>query len=141
MPVASVTLGLAVVTHNVYHSLKISRHGMLGDISGACFPSSRHGLLGYDRLFANGASIIKAGKFAEAMRMNRMTTRQILGRLAGREHIFSADRAIVLVFVLEALVSIKDTDGYAHAAFVAVPEGIDASNAAKATLHAVKRFL
>jgi hypothetical protein len=141
MPVASVTLGLAVVTHNVDHSLKVSRHGMLCDISGACFPGSSHGLLGHHRLFANGASVIKAGEFAEAMSMNRMTARQILGRLPGREHIFSADRAIVLVFVLETLVSVKNTDRNTHAAFVAVPEGIDASNAAKATLHAVKRLL
>jgi hypothetical protein len=114
---------------------------MLCDISGACFPGSSHGLLGHHRLFANGASVIKACKFAEAMSMNRMTARQVLGRLPGREHIFSADRAIVLVFVLETLVSVKNTDRNTHAAFVAVPEGIDASNAAKATLHAVKRLL
>jgi hypothetical protein len=114
---------------------------MLGNISCSGLPCSRHGLLRDYRLFANGATIVKASKFAKAMSMNRMSARQILRRLTRRKHIFSAHWAIVLVLVLETLMSVKDTDRNTHATFVAMAKGIDSSHSAKATLHAVKRLL
>jgi hypothetical protein len=52
-----------------------------------------------------------------------------------------ADGAIVLILVLEALVVVKDCDGNAHAAFVAVAERLYTTDAAKSTLDTMKGFL
>ena len=70
-----------------------------------------------------------------------MTTRQVLRRLTRREHVFTTDGAIVLVLVLEALMSIKDANRDAHAAFVAVAEGLHTSHATKSTSVAMEGFL
>jgi hypothetical protein len=110
MPVSSMTFRFAIVAHDIHNTLQISRHGVLSNISGTGFPSSCHTLLTDYRLFANGASIIKASQFSKAVRMNGMATWKILWRLARREHVFPADGAIVFVLVFEALMSIKDAD-------------------------------
>jgi hypothetical protein len=140
VPIASVRFAFAIIAHDIDHSLQIPRHGMFGNISRPGFPRGRHALLRDDRLFANGTTIIKASEFAKTVGMNRMSTWQILWRLAGRKHVFAADGAIVLVLVLEALMRIKDTYRNAHAAFLAMPKGVDATDAAKATLRAMKGF-
>jgi hypothetical protein len=48
---------------------------------------------------------------------------------------------IVLVLVSEALVRVKDGDRDAHAALVAVPEGLNAADAAEAAQIAMERLL
>jgi hypothetical protein len=70
-----------------------------------------------------------------------MTTWQVLRRLTRRKHIFSTDRTIVFVLVLEALVGIKDADGNTHTTLIAMTEGINTAYTAKSTLSAMKRFL
>jgi len=138
MPLAIIRLRFAVVAHDINNALQICRHGVFRNIPSSCFPSGCHTLLTHYRLFANGTAIIKAGQFTEAMRMNGMATRQILWRLARRKHIFATNRAIVLVLVFEALMRLKDTDGNAHTALIAVTKSFHASNAAKPTLFTVK---
>ena len=98
-------------------------------------------MLTNDRLFANGASIVKTGQFTKAMGVNGVSARQILGRLATAKHVFAANGAVVFVLVLEALVRLKDRDGNAHAAFIAVAKGFNSTHTAKTTLYAMKRFL
>lgn len=93
---------------------------MIGNVPSPGFPGGSHALLTDDRLFTDRAAIVKAGEFAKAMCVNGVTTREVLGRLAGREHVLAADRTVVLVLVFEALVGFKDTDGDTHAAFLAV---------------------
>ena len=48
---------------------------------------------------------------------------------------------VVLVLVSEALVRVKDGDGDAHAALVAVPEGLDATDTTEAAQIAMERLL
>ena len=74
------------------------------------------------------------------MRMNRMTARQILGRLAGRKHIFPTNRAVILVLVFETPVGFENVHRNAHAALRAVSKVFPASNSTKATLITVKWF-
>jgi len=133
-----VTLGLTVIAHDIDHALQISRHGMFGNVTSPGLPGRRHALLTHHRLFANRATVIKASQFSEAVCMYGMATRQVLRRLARREHVFAADRTVVLVLVLEALVRVKDTDRDAHAAFATMTESFDATDAAKAALLAMK---
>ena len=73
--------------------------------------------------------------------MNGMPTGQILWRLSRGEHVFSTDGTIVLVLVFEALMSVKDTNRNAHAAFVAMAERFHPSDTAKSTSVAVEWFL
>jgi hypothetical protein len=72
--------------------------------------------------------------------MNGMPTGQILGRLTRGKHVFTADRAIVFVLVLEAVVCIEYTDRDAHAALLAMPKGFDTAHATEAALNAMKGF-
>jgi hypothetical protein len=114
---------------------------MFGNISGSCFPGCCHALLRDHGLFTDGAPIIKSSQFTEAMGMNGMSTRQILRRLPGGEHIFAANGTIVLVLVLEALVCIEDTHRDTHAAFIAVAECFHSSHTTKSAAVAMKGFL
>ena len=75
------------------------------------------------------------------MSVNGMSTGQILRRLSGREHIFPAHGAIVLVLILETIVGKEDIDRNAHAALLAMTEGLYTSYTAKTTLIAMKGFL
>ena len=129
---------LAIVAHDIDNTLQIRGHGMFRNISGTGFPRGGHTLLADHSLFANGTAVIKARKFAEAMRVDGVSAGQILWRLARTEHIFSADWAVVLVLVLEALVGIEYANRNAHAAFVAVTEGFDTTDTAKSTLITVE---
>eukprot|EP00977_Amphora_coffeiformis_P029834 scaffold42983_cov176-Amphora_coffeaeformis.AAC.5 len=74
------------------------------------------------------------------MGVNGVSTGQILRRLATTEHVFTTNGAIVLILVLETLVRLKNRDGDAHAALVAVAEGFHATYTAESTLYAMKRF-
>lgn len=141
MPVPSVALGLTIVAHNIDDPLQVGRHGMFRNVSRPGLPGCRHGLLGNDCLFANGAAIIKSSQFAEAVGMNGVAAGQVLRRLARGEHIFSTDGTVVLVLVLEALVGVKDADRDAHAALIAMPKGLSTTHAAESTFVAMKGFL
>lgn len=138
VPLPAVTFALTIVAHNVHHALQIGRHGMLGNVPSPGFPSRCHALLTDDRLLADGAPIIKAGKFSETVRMNGVSAGQILRRLARREHVFAAYRTVVLVLVLEALMRTVDADRDAHAALIAMPKGLHSTHPAKATLRTMK---
>jgi hypothetical protein len=70
VPVATTTLGLTIVAHDIDNPLKIRRHWLFGNVSSTSFPSGSHALLRDYSLFANGAAIVKARKFAKAMSMN-----------------------------------------------------------------------
>ena len=140
VPLSSMRLGFTIVAHDIDNSLKIGWHGVFGDIPGSCLPGRCHGLLTNNRLFANGASVIEPRQLPKAMSVNGVSTRQILGRLATAEHVFTAYGAVVFILVLEALMRLKDRDRDAHAAFVAMAKRLDPSHTAKATLHAVKRL-
>ena len=74
------------------------------------------------------------------MGVNSVSTRQILRRLATAEHVFTANRAVVLILVLEALVRLKYRYRNTHATFVTVAKGLNSAYATKAALHAVKRL-
>ena len=78
VPLSSMGFGFTVVAHDIDNALEIGRHGMFGNVTGPRLPSSRHGLLTDDRLFANGTAVIKAGEFAKAVRVNGVSTRQVL---------------------------------------------------------------
>lgn len=138
MPLLSVTLGFTIIAHDINDPLQVGRHGMLRNVPGSRLPRRRHALLTHDSLFANGTTIVKAGQFTKAVRMNGMSTRQVLRRLPRGKHVFATHGAIVLVLVLETLVGVKDRDGNAHATLVAVTKGFDAANATKAALNAMK---
>ena len=75
------------------------------------------------------------------MSVNGMPAGKILGGLSRRKHVFSADRTIVFVLVLEALVSIEDTDRDAHAAFITMAKGFHTSYPTEATAVTVKGLL
>jgi hypothetical protein len=70
--------------------------------------------------------------------MDSMTARQVLRRLTRRKHIFSTDRAIVFVLVLETLVGVKDGDRDTHATLTTVSKGISTADTAKSTFSAMK---
>jgi hypothetical protein len=141
VPFAVVTLGFAVVAHDVDNALQVAGHGMFGNVPGARFPCGGHALLADDRLFANGAAIIKAGKLAKTVCVNGVSAGKILGRLSAGKHVFATHRAVVLVLVAKALMGVEDTDGDAHAALAAVAKGFDASDATKAALSAMEGLL
>lgn len=141
MPLPIVTLSFAVIAHDVNRTLQVRRHRVLRNVSGPCLPRRRHALLTNDSLLADWATIIEAGEFPEAVRMDGVTAGQILGRLSRREHILATNRAVVLVLVPEALVRIEHAHGDTHAALVAVPECLDATHPAEATLSTVERLL
>lgn len=140
VPIASVALCFTVIAHDVDDTLEVAGHWMLSNISSTSLPSCRHRLLRHNCLLANWTAIIEAGELAEAMSMNGMSARQILGRLTRREHVLATNRAVVLIFVLEALVSVKHTHRDAHATFIAMSECVDTANTAKPTLHAMERL-
>ena len=75
------------------------------------------------------------------MRVNGVTAWQILWRLARGKHIFAADRTVVLVLVLEAVVAMEDIDADTHATFPAMSEGLYATNSAETTFIAMEGFL
>lgn len=95
VPVAILTACLAVVAHDVDHTGQIGGHWLHLDVPGAGGPSSRHGLLTDDGLLADGAAVVKSGQLAEAVGVDGVAAGQILGRLAGGEHILAADGTIV----------------------------------------------
>mmetsp|Transcript_23143 Transcript_23143/g.54724 ORF Transcript_23143/g.54724 Transcript_23143/m.54724 type:complete len:253 (-) Transcript_23143:686-1444(-) len=140
VPLLCETLSLTIIAHYVNHSLQVTRHRMFGNISSASLPCCSHRLLRNDGLLTYGTSIIETSQLPKAMRMNRMTTWQILGRLAGGEHIFSTDWAVVFVLVFETPVGFEDVDRNTHAALRAVSEVLLSSNSTKATLVTVKRL-
>jgi hypothetical protein len=140
VPASSVRLGLTIIAHDIYDSLQIWRHGLFGDIARSSLPGSRHGLLRHDSLLADGATVVKASKFAEAMSVNGVAAWQVLWGLTRGEHVFAAHWAIVLVLILETIVRVKDIDADTHAAFSAVSEGLNAANSAEAAFIAVERF-
>ena len=140
VPLQIVCFRFTVITHNIDRSLQIRRHGVFGNVPRSRFPGSGHTLLADNRLFANGASIVKAGKFSEAVRVDSMAAREVLRRLSRRKHVFAADGAVVLVLVLKALVCFKDRRRYAHAALAAVTERLHPTHSTKSTLVAMKRF-
>jgi hypothetical protein len=140
VPLSIGRFGFAIVTHDVHDALQVGRHGVFRNISGTRFPCRCHGLLRYDSLFANWAPIIKAGEFAEAVCMDGVSTREILRRLTRRKHVLTAYRAIVLVFVLEALMGSKHRGRNAHAAFTAMAERFDTAHSTKTTLLTMERL-
>jgi hypothetical protein len=73
--------------------------------------------------------------------MNGVATRQVLRRLAGREHVFPTNWTIVLILVLEAIVSVINIDTDAHATLSAVTEGLNAANSTEATFIAMEWLL
>jgi hypothetical protein len=133
--------GLAIIAHDIYDSLQIWRHGLFSDIARSSLPSSCHGLLRDDSLLADGATVVKASKFAEAMSVNGVAAWQVLWRLTRREHVFAAHGAIVFVLILETIVRMKDIDADTHAAFSAVSERLHATNSAETAFVAMERFL
>jgi hypothetical protein len=110
MPLPTMRFSFTVVAHDIHNTLQIGWHGMFRYIPCPSLPGRCHALLTHDCLLANGATVVKAGQFAKTVGVNGVTARQILRRLTGREHVFATDGAVVLVLVLEALVSVKDTD-------------------------------
>lgn len=75
------------------------------------------------------------------MSVNGVAAWQILWRLARRKHIFAADRTVVLVLVLEAVMTMEDIDADTHAALPAMSEGLYATNSAETTFVAMEGFL
>lgn len=114
---------------------------MLRNVSRPGFPRGCHGLLRYHRLFADGTTVVEPCQLSKAVRMNGVSTRQVLRRLPGGEHIFPTDWTVVLIFVLETLVGVEDADGNAHATFITVPKGIRATDTTKAAFDAMEWFL
>lgn len=141
VPLTSGRFGLTIVAHNIDNPLQVGRHGMFGNIPGPGLPGRRHGLLTDHRLFANRTTVIKAGQFAEAVGVNRVTTGKVLRRLATAKHVLAADGTVVLVLVFEALVRLEYRDRNAHAAFVAVTKGFHTADTAETALNAVKGLL
>jgi hypothetical protein len=141
MPLPPGTFGFAIIAHNIHNPLQVGGHGMLRNIPSSGFPSSRHTLLTHDCLFTDRAAVVESRKLSETMSVNGVSARQVLWRLTRGEHVLAADGTIVLVLVLKALVGIKDADRNAHATLLAVAKGFHTSNAAKATLHAMKGLL
>ena len=140
MPLQTSTFHFTVIAHDIHDALQVRGHGVFGNIAGPCFPGRGHALLTDDGFLTNGTAIIKTSEFTKAMRVNGMTARQVLGRLTRGEHIFSADGTIVFVFVFEALMRLKDGDGNAHAAFIAVSKGFYSTDPTKSTLYTMKRL-
>ena len=73
--------------------------------------------------------------------MDGVAAGQILGRLAGGEHILAADGTVVLVLILHAVVIVINVDRDAHAAPVAVAEGLATADPTKAAVGAVEGTL
>ena len=110
-------------------------------IAGPGFPCGGHGLLTDHRFLANRTAVVEASQLPEAVRMNGVSTRQVLRRLPRGKHIFSAYRAVVFVLVFQALVRFKDSDGNAHATLIAVAKRLHPSHTTETALIAVKGFL
>lgn len=113
---------------------------MLGNITSSCFPGRCHGLLTHNCLLANGATVVEACELAKAVCVNGVSTGQILRRLATAKHVFATNGTVVLVLVLEALVRLKDRDGYAHATLVAVAKSFHSTHTAETTLYTMEGF-
>jgi hypothetical protein len=141
MPLPSGTFGFAIIAHDIHNPLQVGGHGVLGNVSSAGFPSSRHTLLTHDCLFTDRATVIESREFPETVGVNGVSARQVLWRLPRGEHVLAADGTVVLVLVLEALMGIKDADRNAHATLLAVAKGFHAPNAAKPALNAMKGLL
>lgn len=140
VPVACVALRFAVVAHDVYYPLQVTRHRVFRDVSRASLPCGRHRLLGHDGLFTNRAAVIETGQLAKAMGVNGVATGQILGRLARREHVFSAYGTVVFVLVLETPMGVKNIYRNTHTTFRAMSKVFLTTDSAEATLVAMKRF-
>jgi hypothetical protein len=72
--------------------------------------------------------------------MDSMATWKILRWLTRRKHVLATHWTVVFVFILEALMSVEDTDRNAHAAFVAVTKGVCTPDPAESALTAMKRL-
>ena len=141
VPVAILAARLAVVAHDVHDAGQIGRHGLHLYVPRAGGPRGRHGLLADDGLLADGAAVVEAGELAEAVSVDGVAAGQVLGRLAGGEHILAAHGTVVLVLILHAVVIVVDVDRDAHAAPVAVAERFATADAAEAAVLAVERTL
>jgi hypothetical protein len=70
-----------------------------------------------------------------------MATGQILRCLAAAEHVFAADRAVIFVLVVHAIVNSINRIGNAHATRIAMVEVFTSTDTAKSTFLAMKRLL
>jgi hypothetical protein len=141
MPLPPGTFGFAIIAHDIHNPLQVGGHGMFRNVPSSGFPGGCHTLLTHDCLFTDRATVVESREFPETVGVNGVSARQVLWRLTRGEHVLAADRTVVLVLVLEALVGIKDADRNAHATLLTVAKGFDAPNAAKPTLNAMKGLL
>lgn len=75
------------------------------------------------------------------MRVDGVSARQVLGRLAAAEHVFPTYRAVVFILVLHAIVRIVHGRGNAHAALGAVLKILLSSHPTEPAFLAVERTL
>jgi hypothetical protein len=141
MPLPPGTFGFAIIAHDIHNPLQVGGHGMLRNVPSTGFPGRRHTLLTHDSLFTDRATVVESCEFPETVGVNGVSARQVLWRLTRGEHVLAADRTVVLVLVLEALMGVKDADRNAHATLLAVAKGFHTPNAAKSTLNTMKGLL
>ena len=141
VPVPALALPLAVVAPDVHHPRQVLRHGLHLDVPRPRRPRRAHGRPAHHGLLAYRAAVVEPGQVAEAVRVYGVTARQVLGALAGGEHVLPAHRAVVLVLVRHAGVGVVHGGGDAHAAAGAVAEPFAPADAAEAALVAVEGTL
>jgi hypothetical protein len=141
VPLATRAFLFAIDAHDINQPLKLGRHRVLFDLPPTRIPGSSHAFLRNDRLLTQRTSVVETSKLSKTVRMDGVSTGQILGGLSRAEHVFNANWASVLVLVRNALVRSENGYADAHATLVAVPKRFDPSDSAQPTEGAMKWLL
>ena len=92
----------AIVAEHVDHPRQVGGHGLHGYVARPRVPRRPHGLAAQYRLLAYRAPPVESGEVAEAVDVDGVPAREVLGGLARGEHVLAAHRAVVLVLVWHA---------------------------------------
>ena len=137
MPSAVPITLLAVVASNCNDSGQVGRDGLEGDAHGHGLPGRGHLLVGFGRLLAHRTAGIERRELAEAVPVDGMAAGHLVRGRAGAEEVLLTYGTIGHVLTRLAVVIVEEESIDAHAAVVAVPEIVPATDAAEATVRAV----
>ena len=140
MPSSILIFSLTIVANNAHHLRKIRRNWLQRNRHSHGAPRGSHPFCSLDRLFAHGTPTVKSGEFAEAVPMNRVSTRHFMTGTSAGEQILLTDRTIAHVFANLARMFPEQRGIDAHATIVTMTKVVTATDATESTVVAVVGF-
>lgn len=132
------TLDLTIIAHDIHRPRQIFRHRLALNIRCSFCPCRCHGSLTHNRLFTNGTPIIKSRQLPETVRVNCMSTGQILRGVPGGVHILPADGTVVLILIPQTIVRLECFVVDTHGTLVAMAKFVCSSNSTKSAFVTVE---